>query len=272
MGATTSNMSSMKMTVLVAILLAISLRTTDGQACQIPSEVVISASIANTVYNTLGAAGSDCQTACQACGQTVAGGVDSGQTNFATQAQVDVVANAICPAITYSNLVAVDAANNLAGLGIGVPATVQTFTANGVVGGLGIATLTTTANFRTDREATVGQLVSNGRRSMGAGNDLAANPGGATGIGYICPCLMAAASVNSCAICGCVNIGVPTAAPTAIPTTVPTAATGAPTSGSNALFSSSDDSLSGGAIAGIVIGSIVGAALVIGAGVMIGSK
>merc|ERR1719198_2653042 len=234
-------MPSMKVMVSVAILLAISLHTTDGQACQIPSEVVISSSVANTVYNVLGAA----------------------NTNCGTQATVNTVANAICPTITYSNLVAADAANNLAGLGIGVPAAVQTFTANGAAGGLGIAILGANANLRTDREATVGMLVSNGRRTTGAA-DIAVNPGASTGIGFICPCLMAAATVNTCAICGCNNLGVPSAAPTA--------ATGAPTSGSSALFSSSDDSLSGGAIAGIVIGSIVGAALVIGAGVMIGSK
>jgi len=271
MGATRSNMPSMKVMVSVAILLAISLHTTDGQACQIPSEVVITSSVVNTVYNVLGAANTNCGTACPACGQTVAAAVDTVQTNFATQAQVDLVANAICPTITYSNLVAVDGANNLAGLGIGVPATVQTFTANGAAGGLGVAIATANTNLRTDREATLGQLVSNGRRTTGAA-DIAVNPGASTGIGFICPCLMAAATVNTCAICGCNNLGVPSAAPTAIPTTAPTAATGAPTSGSNALFSSSDDSLSGGAIAGIVIGSVVGAALVIGAGVMIGSK
>merc|ERR1712139_157620 len=98
-------------------------------------------------------------------------------------------------------------------------------------------------------------------------NDVAA----VANVGHICNCLTA--NPNTCAYCGCNDLGVPTAAPTAIPTTAPTAATSSPTDGGNSITGgNSDDSLSGGAIAGIVIGSIVGAALVIGAGVMIGSK
>merc|ERR1711966_96103 len=84
---------------------------------------------------------------------------------------------------------------------------------------------------------------------------------------YICPCLIA--NVRAGTNCGCAWFGVPTSAPTGIPTTAPTVSTSSPTSDGGYSFSTGDSNLSGGAIAGIVIGSIVGAALIIGAGVMI---
>jgi len=89
--------------------------------------------------------------------------------------------------------------------------------------------------------------------------------GAATRLNF-CPCLTALA--NNCPVCGCDDIGIPSAAPTSAPTTAPTVATNAPTDSWS--IDLNDDSLSAGDIAGIVIGAVGGSFLFLLIGVLVG--
>jgi hypothetical protein len=202
-------------------------------------------------YNVLSDSGGICTAACSACGQS-AGISDSllGDAIFPA-AIVEGIGAGICPTITFTDTVALTVpADNCPGLGIGPVAT--------AVSGIRF------------NAGSTGGLISQG---LSGDNAVVVCNSAATvaNIAKFCNCVTT--NVNTCSFCGCADLGIPTSAPTGIPTTAPTAATSSPTSGGNSITGgNSDDSLSGGAIAGIVIGSIVGAALVIGAGVMIGSK
>jgi len=244
-----------KLTISAVLLLASSLHSADAAACQLRQIYGTTAVPLTTTpatmgeYNTLGLPNTACAAACTACGGNTVGAEDGAGTgaNFPTET-VQAIGSGICPTINFATTVAGATATSCPGLGINAVAT-----APGLLFAAGVT----------------GALTSSGIHCI-AGDPVGCNDVVAVAnVGHICNCLTA--NPNSCAYCGCNDLGVPTAAPTAIPTTAPTAATSSPTNG-GAITASSDDSLSGGAIAGIVIGSVVGAALVIGAGVMIGSK
>lgn len=222
---------------------------------------VMSAPATMGYFNTLGNAGQACSAACTAAGWPNVGAVGvvaNGDVNLFTAAIVQNLQQGICPAIAANaGTIAGATADNCAGIGTGPGFT-------GVNGLFHIA----------NGGGTVyGGVESRGRFSIATVDPPICNTaGGVANLAQICNCVTTAApTVTTILDCGCADLGAPTSAPTSIPTTAPTAATSAPTNGSGSI-TSSDDSLSGGAIAGIVIGSIVGAALIIGAGVMIGSK
>jgi len=253
MGAQQRNMLQ-KLAISAVVLLAFSHHFTDA-TCQLAQSygatAVPQSGNAETIgqYNTVGDAGATCTTACGACGQAV-GIVDSENGDIFPVTVMTGIAQGICPTINYGFTAAATDAVNCPGFGA---APVQT--APGVLYSSGVT----------------GGLNSQGVFGKADGAVTCFNAAAVTGLAKICSCVTD--NRNTCSFCGCADFGIPTAAPTAIPTTAPTAATSSPTTGGNAITGgSSDDSLSGGAIAGIVIGSVVGAALIIGAGVMIGSK
>lgn len=219
-----------------------------------PETITYQAATTDASYSCLSAASQACTAACIACGQTIGtdvpgAGVIAGP-GLGTAAAVQNIGTAICPSVTYTATEGGDATNSAF---LGVPAhtadNIDTASPAFAMSGLGSASqfMRQTANDPWD------EIAANAARY------------------YICPCVITAARAGT--NCGCAWMGVPTSAPTAIPTTAPTASTSSPTGSGGYSFShATDNDLSGGAIAGIVIGSIVGAALIIGAGVMIGSK
>merc|ERR1712100_601904 len=191
-----------------------------------------------TLYTHLSASNTNCATACTACSSGTASttATTAANSGIDTAALMLAYANGVCP-----HMVWLDTAG-------AVEPSLDGFTLSNQVNAVG-ATAFGVGN--------AARQSANYAAGTAADNTL-----------FLCPC--PTASANTCPTCSCSDLGVPTSAPTAAPTTAPSAP---PTSSSTiTVTSSSDDSLSGGAIAGIVIGSIVGAALVIGAGVMIGSK
>jgi len=250
MGATRSNMPSMKMSVSVAILLAISLHTTDGQ-CQLPTALTVDGVAASGLYTTLSDVSQDCTEACLVCEQAVGANTAAAPTGLDTAAEMTALANSICPTIGYSFTVQGDgdpATIGIAGLAAGAdPATVE-----------GLAAAATTV---TGAITSTGRFTFNGASVAGGANNLVSG-------GQVCQCLTT--NTNTCQVCGCAFLGLPTAAPTSAPTTAPTVHTASPTD-SSYWSVPKDDSLSAGDIAGIVIGAVGGSALFLLLGVLIGS-
>jgi len=283
-GQPRTNMKLISATLFVAI--AISLHSTDA-ACHLPVPTHTAEAAETSMFAVLSGTGTNvaqsCTAACNACGWGNVG-ADAGTVSLSaapaydTAAEMLVLGNSICPTIEYD---AVQTDPLIAGgnCGAGVP----NFSAAAYVTIL----QNTDANAGADDPDEIGNnsgLSSTATSMCGTGTpgvtgvaaatvQAAWNPPGADAYGTICPCLVAGATGTrtACTVCTCDFFGVPTAAPTATPTMAPT--TLEPTSdGSGISYTAGDNELSGGAIAGIVIGSIVGAALIIGAGVMIGSK
>jgi len=255
MGKTTErSMATMKLAC-IALLLAINLHQTAAQnGCLMPPETITyQATLTDASYSCLSAASQACAAACVACGQTAGtdtagAGVIAGP-GLGTAAAVQNIGAAICPTITYTATEGA-ADSNAAWLGVPAPVADNINLAPPVANTQGLGSASQHMRGTTAADAW-DALGANAARH------------------YICPCTITAA--RSGTACSCAFLGVPTSAPTAIPTTAPTASTSSPTNG-GASYNTGDNDLSGGAIAGIVIGSIVGAALIIGAGVMIGSK
>merc|ERR1711935_1187482 len=271
MGSTRTNMPSAMMFISAAVLLVISLDYANA-ACQLPGQDVVAGGLLVTEgqFTILAAGGITCDAACVTCGQTVATTNGAVTTGPQTLEAIQAIGTAVCPTMAYTAS-AQATPNNCPFLGVTTAITLAPLRENRFTAASGANVF---ADVGTD-------VVQNGVSPLtSAGGFLAAAVvtectivGDATKA-FICPCTgkIPAARPANCGICGCTDLGVPTAAPTAIPSTAPSAAPTSATNSSPSVTSSSDDSLSGGAIAGIVIGSVVGAALVIGAGVMIGSK
>lgn len=266
--------------VSVTLLLAIAFNLHHADAaCRlaVPTNTaqVSMADMWSVMSGTISAAGAatveTCTAACTACGAAGIGS-DSGANGvgpapaYDTIAEMQAFAQTICPTITYTvTQSATDAANNVCTAGdprIGAPtatltqASAQEFGADG-------------NNLQALNSAAVSSCEGQAAAAT-AWADLAA---AAAIFGQICPCDVGSAMnavSTACPVCGCAELGIPTAAPTVAPTLAPTSQS--PTTTESWSYSSTDNELSGGAIAGIVIGSVVGAALIIGAGVMIGSK
>jgi|ERR1711934_777371 len=234
MGRRFVNMMSVMKTMMMAAVLLLAMHTANAVRCRVANGAVFTHLMAqNTVCD---------DAACTACGsgtevtsiEAAAGGINSATLMLA-------YVNNICPSMMWRDDDGVsDPSINAVTLTSQMAA--QTGNHDGLA--LGVATANRqTAEYDQDQAAVVGTFA-------------------------VCPC--STPSGNTCPTCGCADLGMPTSAPSAAPTTAPSAT---PTTDNGiTITGASDDSLSGGAIAGIVIGSIVGAALVIGAGVMIGSK
>jgi len=238
------NMGAVKVvsvTVLVAIV--INLHSTDGLACQLPQTFTTgAASTATSQYSTMSALNQNCASACFACGQVL--GADTQPTSGSLTGTVmqTTLGPAICPSLTY----AAPAANDGTTAGSITAAFLSsTYTLNTANTAISIGSRQQQVTTVTFVDPTVAQVD-------------------ATAALLICPCLYATA--NTCPICGCDDLGLPTAAPTNSPTTAPTFATDSPTNSINI----SDDSLSSGDIAGIVIGAVAGSFLFLLIGVLVG--
>lgn len=260
-------MLASKSTVFAVLILVCNLHSIDAATCRIPDPGRIPAlgGTGGDVYSLLSAANQACTAACTTCGQTactaaraanaVAGIISTtaGQNGCPTMRQLGFE---ICPTITFNTETDSPAAD---GESFFQSVTAMTFATHPTTGINFAAAYQATPQFsnvaNTPERLLVGQ----------AGLLTYANAGSLT----VCPCV--GPVTTTCPICGCNDFGMPTSAPTGIPTMAPTAASSTTDLGETFSASRSDDSLSGGAIAGIVIGSVVGAALVIGAGVMIGS-
>jgi len=235
-----------KLTISAVLLLASSLHSADAIVCQLPSAYATNGVTASGQYTTLSenTVGSLCANACQACGQTVgAATADTFANGLDTVAEMTTLANSICPTITYVFTVATTGTVPIIGIGDGAA-------------GSGILSSAST---------TTGAITSTG---LAASPTLASIPTTAATVNtlLVCPCLVATS--NYCPICGCTDLGVPSAAPTSAPTTAPTIATNSPTDAWS--IDLSDDALSAGDIAGIVIGAVGGAFLLLLIGVLIG--
>jgi len=230
-----------KLTISAVLLLASSLHSADAIVCQLPSAYATNGVTASGQYTTLSenTVGSLCANACQACGQTVGANT---ATTFAngldTAAEMTTLANSICPTITYAFTVAGTSTVPVIGVGTGIVSSAVTTT--GAITSTGLAASPTLASDVTTA-ATVNTLL-------------------------VCPCLVATS--NYCPICGCTDLGVPSAAPTSAPTTAPTISTNSPTDSWS--IDLTDDALSAGDIAGIVIGAVGGSFLFLLIGVLVG--
>lgn len=226
-------MKLMSATLLVAI--AINLHSTDAAACQLPT--AYAAAPANNQYTTMTSGQQTCTSACLSCGQAI--GTDPITSSGSLAGTVmQTIGAEICPIITYSTPGAAGAAAtaNAAFTGITVVADATTFAARYTMASRqGVATTV-------------------------AWQDT----GGDTNVYTICPCVTT--TTNTCRICGCADLGFPTAAPTSSPTTAPTVVSHSPTNS----VSISDDSLNTGDIAGIVIGAVAGSFLFLLIGVLVG--
>merc|ERR1712216_1065605 len=238
MGDTTNML--LKLTISAVLLLASSLHSADAVVCQLPAAYATNGVTASGQYTTLASANAQtCATVCQQCGQTIGAPT---ATTFAngldTVAEMTSLANSICPTITYAFTVAADGALPFLGIGTGIASSAST---------------------------AVGAITSTGQA---ASPSIASDPTtvGSANILNVCPCLVA--TTNNCPICGCTDLGVPSAAPTSAPTTAPTMATNAPTDSWS--IDLTDDALSAGDIAGIVIGAVGGSFLFLLVGVLVG--
>jgi len=234
-----------KLTISAVLLLASSLHSADAVACQLPSFYATNGVTASGQYTTMADSNTQaCTTVCQQCGQTVGAATATTFTNgLDTVAEMNVLANSICPTITYVFTVSTTSAPPFLG---------------GGVGGAGSGIISSAST-------TLGAITSTGQTSdpLQASNPAAL---GTANTHLICPCLVATANV--CAICGCTDLGVPSAAPTSAPTTAPTIATNSPTDSWS--IDLTDDALSAGDIAGIVIGAVGGSFLFLLIGVLVG--
>jgi len=193
---------------------------------------------------TAATAGTDA--GCTACGSgTVVTSITAAASTITTAAQMAALVNNICPTIVF----------RYPDAGVASPS---------------ISSAAATGYFVNGQNEAEGGYGGTAQAFFQAGDFANAAP--AANTRALVPC-STPVTTTACPLCGCNDLGIPTQAPTAA-TGAPTAApTGVPTSDPFSItVSGNDNDLSGGAIAGIVIGSVVGAALVIGAGVMIGSK
>jgi len=273
MGAHRTNMVSAKLfCVALLVAVAINLHSTDA-ACSLPVPTDTAAAAQTSLFQVMTTEATEtCAAACTACGMNL--GADAGIAGIAaapsynTQALMNALGTSLCPNIAYNTAQTANAGDDTA-----CPAGNPRFNVPAVTAQP--AAYPTTVNI-------AGGMTATGQTSCTVfdGTSIEAWTAATAMFGAICACLVDA--TNTCArttspasggICGCTDFGVPTLAPTGIPTSAPTVVTSSPVSdGSTWSVTGTDNDLSGGAIAGIVIGSIVGAALVIGAGVMIGSK
>merc|ERR1712054_109080 len=233
MGAPTANMLAAKLTFSLAILFAISLPSTNGQ-CQLPSTHAVDGVAASELYTTLSQILQTCTQACLVCGQTVGAATAANPTSFDTQAEMQALGATICPTVSYATTAATD----------GNPMQI------------GITTVVAAGGSSLIRDATTSLMTSTGTH-QGAFVTVPAGVATLTGAGQVCQCLTT--NSNTCQVCGCAFLGLPTSAPTSSPTTAPTVNTASP-----------DDSLSAGDIAGIVIGAVGGSFLFLLIGVLVG--
>jgi len=262
-------MPAMKFIVSVSVaILAIHLQCVEAQgtvACRLPLTYNAQTTNAGSnVYNTLGVAGATCDATCTQGGQACAGDTNS-------DVQCAVAVDSLCSSLADGTTASAEGQANLLALGNAICPTITTTTAT--------AQVPAAANQPASFPNPAFLAGSNAGLNTAVVGLQGADPWTCTvappaANSPICACRTnAVAQSDALALCTCAHFGVPTGAPTGIPTTAPTAVvTNAPTDSSSWTVTSNDDSMSGGAIAGIVIGSIVGAALVIGAGVMIGTK
>merc|ERR1712054_304409 len=243
MGAPTANMLAAKLTFSLAILFAISLPSTNGQ-CQLPSTHAVDGVAASGLYTTLSQILQTCTQACLVCGQTVGAATAANPTSFDTQAEMQALGATICPTVSYATTAATD----------GNPMQIGITTV--VAGGGSLI-----------RDATTSLMTSTGTH-QGAFVTVPAGVATLTGAGQVCQCLTT--NSNTCQVCGCAFLGLPTSAPTSSPTTAPTVNTASPTDSSYWNVNLSDDSLSAGDIAGIVIGAVGGSFLFLLIGVLVG--
>jgi len=272
-----ANMAVIKL-VPVTLLLAIAFNLHHADAAcrfDVPTNTAqqTMGSMWSVMSGTITAAGAatveTCTAACQACGAATVG-TDTGANGmgpapaYDTIAEMTAFAQSVCPTITYTVTqgVLAAAACPIGDPRLGAPASTLTQASAQEAG----------ADGNSLQAINVAAIASceGAALAVTAWADLA--PAAAI-FGQMCPCTTTTAmnAVSAaCPVCGCAALGIPTAAPTAAPTLAPTSQS--PTTTESWSYSSTDNELSGGAIAGIVIGSVVGAALIIGAGVMIGSK
>merc|ERR1712100_676715 len=224
MGATRSNMPSMKVMVSVAILLAISLHTTDGQ-CQLPAALAVDGVAGSGLYTTLSDVSQTCTEACLVCEQAVGANTAAAPTGLATAAAMTSLANSICPTIGYTFTINAN----------GNPATI------GIAGLAAGADPATVAGLRAAATTVEGAITSTGRFTANVAS-VAAGVATLVSAGQVCQCLTT--NSNTCQVCGCAFLGLPTSAPTSSPTTAPTVNTASPTDSSYWNVNLSDDSLS----------------------------
>merc|ERR1712100_159046 len=262
MGNKVRNMLTSKFTIFAVLILVCSLHSIDAANCRIPGPgripTVAGGGAKGDIYSIMGQADQDCTAPCVACGQT-----------GATTARADSDVAGITGGTGGS--AGVNGCPTMPQLGAEICPTIQFTTADATAASESFfASVTGQAlSAQSTEGSTTSSLINTGVTSVQTQAGLVDNNNAARL--NLCPCQ--GSVTTTCPICGCADFGMPTSAPTAIPTTAPTAASST-TGVSEAInvSASGDDNLSGGAIAGIVIGSVVGAALVIGAGVMIGSK
>lgn len=219
--------------MLVAV---ITLHSANADTCQLPYTSATNGVAATGLFSVLTEpiVANTCAVSCGICGQIV-GALPTGTfaNGLDTAAEMVALGNAICPQLTYTMTVATGDSLPL----FGVPALAATSI---VLTSTGVSTKGDVA-YALTAPTTTTQVV--------------------------CPCVANAAG-NLCSVCGCTDLGVPTAAPTTAPTTAPTVATNSPTDSVNYDFTSDD--LSAGDIAGIVIGAVGGSFLFLLIGVLVG--
>merc|ERR1719506_732897 len=253
----------LKLTMPVALLLAINLHSTAGQ-CQLPAEYATNGVAASGIFTTLSDVSQACTTACLRCGQAVGADMtDTFTTALDTAAEMNALAQSICPAIAYSFIVhPAGQTANLPSIGVAQAAAATT---PATIPGMLV---------RADTGATeVFEVVSHGFFSSNTVTQTAAGLANLATGAQVCPCLTTAtggtgAGANTCPICTCSFIGVPTMTPTQAPTSFPTQHLDTEEEGSS--YSFSDDALSAGDIAGIVIGAVGGSFLLLLIGVLVG--
>merc|ERR1712086_338309 len=235
-----TNMVGVKLvSVTLLVAFAINLHSTDAEPCQLPYTLATgTANTATSAYTTMSTVQQNCAAACFACGQAV--GADAADTaGSLLGTAMSTLGTAICPSLTFAPPTADAGAD---------PAS---FTGTTVI----LAGTTT---------ATIASLVAPAVTQ--AFVDVTSAGAAASPVQLICPCLTA--SANTCAVCGCEDFGLPTTAPSMAPTSFPTQHTD--DSSTTGDINLSDDSLSSGAIAGIVIGAVGGSFLFLLIGVLVG--
>jgi len=262
MGTPVVNMAMLKLMLPVALLLAINLHSAEGQ-CQLPSEIATNGVAASGVFSTLSDVSQACTTACLRCGQAAAADMaDTFTTGLDTAAEMTALANSICPAIAYSFVVHPTAQNTqLPSMGV-AQATAAVATVPGM--------LVRADTGGTSTEAF--EIVSHGFFTVNTVTQTAAGIATLTTGVQVCPCLTTTtggtgSGANTCPICTCSYLGIPTMTPTQAPTSFPTQHVEIEETSS---YSFSDDALSAGDIAGIVIGAVGGSFLFLLIGVLVG--